>query len=797
MNFKIKHKSFKKNLLYLLLAVIVGSIVSILTLPSSESTYSMAIFSSNGQLLGARLAKDEQWRFQPNDSIPNKFKCAILLFEDKHFYYHIGINPVSICRALFQNIRAGKVISGGSTLSMQDIRLRRGITRKRNLVNKILEMFWAIGLEISNSKNKILLDYSTRASFGTNVVGLEAACWRYFDKPSANLTWAEAACLAVLPNSPSLIHPGKNRSSLKLKRDRLLKQLTIAGTIDLETYHRALLEPLPDHPLPLPNIAPHVLDFLYSKSDISGTIKTTIDYALQNQINELARNAYIHLSANQIHNLAILIADTKTGNTIAYVGNPPNTIQSLHVDHVQAPRSTGSIMKPFLYTGALSKGIILPKTLLKDIPTVIEGFQPKNFNLNYSGAVPADQALIQSLNIPMVLLLKQYGLEQFHHDLNQLGLTSFHKPPSYYGLSLILGGGEASLWDLTGAYAYLGRALINYPIQNNRYSPSDLHPLNLKISNTSKKEKDSDLSRVPLVYDVASIYTTFEVLKKLQRPDDAGAWQTFSSNQTLSWKTGTSFGFRDAWAIGLNAAYTIGIWVGNSSGEGRPSILGAKVAAPILFDVVSMLPSDVKSNFDPPLDELNYEVTCKISGMKASALCPTVDTIRISRFYNQTLPCSYHQNIWINPLTGMRGNQQCNDAGKLISKVIFNLSPIEEYYYESTHPDYEKMPPIDPRCNDIPGSNPMSMIQPEPNSSIYIPMDQNGQPGKIIFKIAHRSKETPVYWHLDEAYLGSTRTFHELSVSTEPGDHVLTIIDSSGHELKCAFKVLNRTKDRN
>ncbi|MEO5583750.1 MAG: transglycosylase domain-containing protein, partial [Saprospiraceae bacterium] len=400
----------------------------------------MAIFSSNGQLLGARLAKDEQWRFQPADTIPFKFKRAILLFEDKHFYYHPGINPISLCRALIQNLKARKIVRGGSTISMQDIRLRRGISRKRNLLNKLLEMYWAVGLEVSNSKNKILLDYSSRASFGTNVVGLEAACWRYFDKPSANLTWAEAACLAVLPNSPSLIHPGKNRSSLKIKRDKLLKKLYLAESIDLDTYQRALLEPLPDHPLPLPNIAPHLLDYLYLSAEISGTIKTTIDYALQNQINELARNTYTNLSASKIYNLAILIADTKTGNTIAYVGNPSNTIQSLHVDHIQALRSTGSIMKPFLYTGALSKGIILPKTLLKDIPTVIEGFQPKNFNLNYSGAVHADQALIQSLNIPMVLLLRQYGLEQFHHDLNQLGLTSFHKPPSYYGLSLILGG---------------------------------------------------------------------------------------------------------------------------------------------------------------------------------------------------------------------------------------------------------------------------------------------------------------------------------------------------------------------
>lgn len=754
----------------------------------------MAIFSSDGQLLGARLAQDEQWRFQSRSPLSAKYITALLLFEDKNFYHHPGFNPLSMARAVKQNLKAGKIVSGGSTITMQTIRLRRGLNRARTIFNKLFEIYWALALELTLNKNEILIDYSSRASFGSNVIGLEAACWRYFEKPSSQLSWAEAACLAVLPNSPALIHPGKNREILKQKRDHLIHLLYKNQTIDSTTFRLSVLEPLPENPKPIPGIAPHLLDYLTRTIKSPGSITTSIDYALQIQMNNLADMAYVNLSANQIHNLAILISDTRSGNVLAYIGNPSRTTQSLHVDHVQAPRSTGSILKPLLFAGALTHGKLLPKTLLKDIPVLIDGYQPKNFNLNYAGVIPADQALVQSLNIPFVLLLKQYGLEQFHHDLNQLGLSTITKPSSHYGLSLILGGAEATLWDLVGAYATLGRTLIHYQELNNQYSSRDIHPLIVESDKSIKLKGDisNQLSSVRPVLNAASIYNTFEVLKKLQRPDDAGMWQTFNSNQSISWKTGTSFGFRDAWAIGINAKYTIGIWVGNSTGEGRPSLLGAKVAAPILFDVLSRLPGDYTARFDPPLDELVPTVICHVSGMKSSDLCPLKDTMYTSRYLNQTLLCSYHQTIWVHTSNGLRADQQCYPSNQLSQRVIFNLPPLEEYYYAGNHPEYEKMPMLDPMCDQGQSTNPMSMIQPEPNSSIYIPPDQYGKPGKVIFKLAHRRPETLVYWHLDERYIGSTRTFHEIALVADEGAHQLTMIDSLGNELKCAFNILNR-----
>lgn len=781
------------RVLFLTVILIVILLVALGTIPEPISKYSTAIFASNGQLLNARLAEDEQWRFQPQLNLPSKYETALLLFEDQYFHLHPGVNPVSLSKALIQNLRAGKVIRGGSTITMQNIRLRRSQHKARTIVSKLLEIYWAIALDVKWTKKQILLDYTARAPFGSNIVGLDAACWRYFEKPSNLITWAEAACLAVLPNSPSLLNPGKNRNRLLVKRNQLLYKLHEARKIDSMTLNLALLEELPEKPKRLPNKAPHMMNHLIQYHQVNGNFYSSIDLNYQDQINEVANMHYKAFASSQIFNLAILLTETSTGKVMAYVGNPSLSNHSSHVDHIQAPRSTGSILKPFLYAGALDQSKILPSTLLQDVPIVIEGFQPKNFSQTFSGMIPADDALIQSLNIPFVLLLKEYGVEQFHHDLLRLGLKKLNKPPSHYGLSLILGGGESSLWDLVGAYAYLGRTLTRYATLNNQYDLSDLHAL--KLSAKSETTYTQKIQSEPILYSAASIFTTVEVMKNLKRPDDLGQWKSFTSNQSIAWKTGTSYGFRDAWAIGMNAQYTIGVWVGNSSGEARPSLLGIRTAAPILFDVLSRLPSTSDKNwFDPPLDELIPMVICHASGMKASQWCPMTDTIMHTRYKDLTLPCSFHKSIFISKISGFQMNQSCTISDEIQSKIIFNLSPLQEYFYAMHHPEYEKLPALDPRCAGQLNDNNMHMIHPEPYSLIYIPKDQNGNPGKIVFKLVHRQPETPVFWHLDDQYIGTTKTFHELAVNTTTGMHTLTIVDSLGTELMCPFKILPRYK---
>jgi penicillin-binding protein 1C len=275
----------------------------------------------------------------------------------------------------------------------------------------------------------------------------------------------------------------------------------------------------------------------------------------------------------------------------------------------------------------------------------------------------------------------------------------------------------------------------------------------------------------------------------VERPDELGQWNQFSTQAPVAWKTGTSHGFRDAWAIGVETKYTIGVWVGNSDGSGRAGLLGAKVAAPILFALFNHLGFSESKSFSAPYDELIPMATCSVSGLKAGPDCPTIDTILVDRFPNATLPCHYHQKIWINE-AGWRIQSGCNTNSIVKSKSIFHLDPIPEYYYALRNAQYEKMPPIDPSCQTIASDSPMSMIQPKEDANLFIPKDKEGRPGKVVFTLAHRNPETPVFWHLDGNYLSTTRSIHEIGLTPSEGKHTLTLVDSSGNEIKCSFVIL-------
>jgi len=444
----------------------------------------MVLEAENGDLLGARIAADGQWRFPQQDTVPEKFAQAIIEFEDRRFYYHPGVDPSAIGRALLQNIKNQRVVSGGSTLTMQVIRLSRK-DKPRNVYQKLVEMILATRLELSTNKREILSLYASHAPFGGNVVGLDAATWRYFGKQAKLLSWAEAATLAVLPNSPSLIHPGRNRQALLQKRNRLLDRLLERKVIDTLTCQLAKEEPLPDQPHPLPRLAPHLLDRAYLEYVRTGKtarsrIRTTVEVTLQNQVTNILQRHQQLLSFNQIHNAAAIVIEIETGNVLAYVGNVIGAGEEHgeQVDVIKAPRSTGSVLKPLLYALALQEGQILPKSLLPDVPTQLSGYRPENFYKKYDGMVNADKALIRSLNVPFIYLLQDYGLGKFHFQLKKLGLTTLNKPPGYYGLPIILGGAEGTLWDITGVYASMARTLQHYYNNRDQYNNTDFHSLN-------------------------------------------------------------------------------------------------------------------------------------------------------------------------------------------------------------------------------------------------------------------------------------------------------------------------------
>jgi penicillin-binding protein 1C len=741
-----------------------------------------------GELLSASIASDGQWRFPEMDTVPEKFAKAVVAYEDKRFWNHPGIDVLSFGRAIKQNLIERRVVSGASTIDMQIIRLsRRG--KDRTVFEKLIESVLATRLELKYSKEEVLTLYASHAPFGGNVVGLEAACWRYFGRDPKELSWAEAAMLAVLPNSPSLIHPGKNREKLLAKRNRLLGKLKAENIIDQFTYELALHEPIPEKPHPLPRYAKHLLTHAVQDGKAEKKLSTTVQLPLQQRVEQILDDHYQRLSGNQIFNACALVLDVETGNVLAYVGNVNTDAEhGRDVDLIVSPRSTGSILKPFLYAAMLDDGRMLPKTLWPDIPTMINGFAPQNFSREYDGAVPADKALIRSLNVPAVHMLREYRYERFHELLKNMGMSSLNKPPDHYGLSLILGGSEGTLWDITGMYASMARTLNHYGQYvswKNKYDREDFHDPTYLVDQPHAKnmEATSWLS-------AASIYQTFDALKEVYRPGEETGWRYFSSSKKIAWKTGTSFGFRDGWAVGITPQYAVGVWVGNADGEGRPGLTGTETAAPVMFDIFSQLSGT--GWFPQPSTEMQKIKVCSKSGLRVSEFCEQGIDTWIGKVGLGSLPCSFHKKIHLTQDRKFRVHSDCEPVNTITHTSWFVLPPVQEYYFKSKNLSYKPLPPFRKDCQSSTTMVAMDLIYPKPNARIYIPCDLDGTPGRSVFELAHRSPTMKVYWHLDGEFVGETQKNHQMALNPEEGKHVLTLVDEAGEALEGRFEIISK-----
>ncbi|MCM5662428.1 penicillin-binding protein 1C [Galbibacter mesophilus] len=751
--------------------------------PLFDSPFSTVILDKKGQLLGAQIAKDEQWRFPSSDSLPEKFKKSIIAFEDGYFYQHPGFNPVSILKAFSENIEAGEIIRGGSTLTQQVIRLSRA-GKNRTYFEKLIEIILATRLEFRHTKDEILQLYATHAPFGGNVVGLEVASWRYFGIPSHQLSWAETATLAVLPNAPSLIYPGKNKARLLQKRNRLLKKLVDTKDIDSLTYRLAITEPLPEKPFPLPQHATHLLQLVKNKEE--GKITTTsVSLELQQRTNIIVKRHYDNLRQNNVFNAGVLVMDIETRKLLAYVGNTPTTKKhQKDVDVIQAPRSTGSTLKPFLYAAMLDSGELLPNSLVADVPTKIGGYQPENFEKEYTGAVPAHTALARSLNVPAVRLLQDYGLQKFRTQLKYFQQKNIDKSANYYGLSLILGGAESSLWDLSKAYAGMAGTVNHFTETSSEYFSKEFREPTFyesEIVDFGKKTAEKT------VFDAGSFFLTLEALKEVNRPGEE-AWRFFDSAEEIAWKTGTSYGNRDAWAIGVTKKYLVGVWVGNADGEGRPNLTGVSSAAPILFDVFNLLPK--RDWFNTPFDALTEVTVCKTSGYLASPICPSTE-MQVPLAGKNFDVCPFHQLFHLDDKKQYRVNGDCYSLEEMKTEAWFKLPPLMEFYFKNNNADYKTLPPMLAGCDGEPKEI-MDFIYPKNGNKIVLTKNFKGETGELICKIAHASANSVVFWYLDDTYLGKTKNFHEVAILPSVGTHTLTAIDEEGNE-KTIFIEVEKT----
>jgi len=741
--------------------------------PFKNVDYSIMVLDEKGKILSGFLNKDEQWIF-PSDKnlkIPDKLKKSVLLFEDKYFYYHFGINPFSIARAFVQNISHKRVMSGASTLTMQVVRLSN--PKKRTYFNKFIEIFEAIKLEIAYSKDDIFRMYLNHAPYGGNILGYQAASILYYQKIPEELTWSEATTLAVLPNSPSLISPLYNREYLIKKRNNLLTLLLNKNVIDKETYELSIKEPIPSSIQKFNMEARHLSQSLKSKyGSTKKIIKTTIISEYQKNIEELAKNHAKYLEYKGIKNLSALVIETETRKVRAYLGsqNFYDKKNNGEVDGVFASRSTGSILKPFLYALSIDEGLILPQSLITDTPTYFGVYAPENADQKFSGIVTAKEALIRSLNIPAALLLNNYGIFQFYEFLKKAGMTTLFRNSDDYGLTLILGGAEGNLYDIASLYCGLG----NY----GKFAP-------LKIL-----ADDKDDTQTKTLISEGSSYLTLEMLKELKRPSSEYYWEQFENQYKLAWKTGTSYGQRDAWAVGVSPEWVIAVWVGNFTGETNNNLTGAVSAGLFMFDIFNYLPKNPNKHwFTKPYDNLKRVKICAATGFLASPNCKKVIKA-LSPMTMKTLKmCPYHKSIYVTNDEKFQVNSLCWESGnyKKVSKLIY--PPDVSNYLVLRGQPVDTIPPYKEGCEDSTNKNAIKIIYPKQNSQVWIPRDLDEKLQKVTVRAVHTNKSKKIYWYLDDMFLGETKEKHVKAIVTKKGWHYLEVVDEDGNRDKIKFFV--------
>jgi penicillin-binding protein 1C len=748
-----------------------------------KKSYSSILEASNGEILEVKIADDGQWRFPLRDSLPQKYKTCVIYFEDEYFNYHWGFNPVSIVKSAYKNYQKKGKKRGASTITQQVIRLHRD-NPKRTFVEKFLELILSSRLEFRHSKDKILELYAAHTPFGGNIVGLEMASWYYFGTTADKLSWSQTAMLAVLPNAPSLIFPGKNQEQLVKKRNFLLKKLYQKKVISEEDYLLAIEEDIPQKRFALPSHSPQALQFLIKQNN-GQRIQSSIDFSLQQKLNHLAKSYYSQYKQTEVYNLAILVADVKTRQVRAYVGNSPTDVEhQKDVDIIQSPRSSGSILKPLLFASMLDDGLLLPNMLVPDIPAQFGSYMPKNFKETFDGAIPAENALSRSLNIPSVLMLQQYGISRFLEHLKSMKITTLNRSADNYGLSLILGGGETSLWELCSVYANMASTL-NHFNQSQIYNKQEWQTLRFdKDQNQIQKEHSGHYS----VMSAAAIWHTFNAMKKVNRPEEDEAWEFYESSREIAWKTGTSFGNRDAWSIGVSKDYVVGVWVGNATGQGRPTLTGVHYAAPIMFDVFKYLPQT--KWFDAPNMELTSTKVCQKSGYLANEYCP-IDLSNIIETKNSLLLCPYHKLIFLDSSKSFRVNKNYYNQQNMQREIRFVLPPVMEMYYKVNHFDYQTLPPYSDLCFDKNSRN-MDFIYPTENGKVYLTKNLEDKIQPFVCKIAHQNPRAKLYWYLNSTYLGETTQFHEMSIAPASGKHLILAIDHQGNEIRRWIEVEKR-----
>lgn len=722
--------------------------------------YAQVVSATDGKVLHSFLSKDEKWRMEVQlKEVSPQLLTAIINKEDKYFYYHMGVNPVAICRAAFNNIIYHRKTSGASTITMQVARLL--YPDDRTYLNKLIESFRALQLEWKYSKSEILALYLNLVPYGGNIEGVKAASVFYFDKLPKQLSLAECVSLSIIPNRPNSLRPGRNNAFLKKERNRWLERFKDENLFAAEEINDALNEPVDikraKAPVEIPQLANRLRKMYPSVSNIQSSIVTSTQFKVQS----LAYNYSKRLALKGIYNSSVIVIDNKTREVVAYVGSNDKTdvIHNGMVDGVNAIRSPGSTLKPLVYALAIDKGLLTPMSCITDVPVNYTGYMPENFNSKFNGNVTVEFALSHSLNIPAVKTLSALGLPTCIDALTRSGFTQINADKKKLGLSLILGGCGVKLSELANLYCTLAN--------NGKYEP--LHYL---VDGDSSDRRN----KVEIV-SPASAYMVTEMLGKLVRPDMPNNYESSLRIPKVAWKTGTSYGRRDAWSIGYNTRYTVGVWVGNFTGEGVAQLTGSDMATPLLFDVFNAIDYNAEGKWFAQPKEVNIRLVCNESGKIPAEFCDKQVMDEFIPGISSNALCTHLKEVFISPDEKISYCTSCVPLTGYKIKLYQNPEADLLAFYESEHISYEKIPPHNPLCTRVFKDSPPKITSPADKSE-YIIDSKSGD--KLMLSCNAGSEVQSVYWYINDIFYRACSSKDQLFFAPEKGQLKISCSDDKG-----------------
>ena len=728
--------------------------------------YSKVVLAKDGTMLSAFLTPDDKWRMETklNEVSPDLIH-AIISKEDSWFYWHFGVNPVSVIRALFSNIKSDHVVSGASTISMQVIRILE--PGERTYLNKFEEMLRAIQLEFHYSKKEILEIYLSHLPFGGNIEGVKSAAYVYFNRPPSKLSLAQSIMLAEIPNNPNKFRLDKNISSAIKARNTRIKNFIKEKVFPKNYLEDALNEPLTAKRCEVPFLAPHFSNYI-NQNFKGNEIQSTLDLEVQQKAENLLYNYVNRVKSNGVTNGAVLIIDNRTHSVTAYCGSSDyyNIKTDGQVNGVIAIRSPGSTLKPALYAHAFDQGSLTPQMKLLDIPTDFNGYEPENYDLQFHGDITAEKALLWSLNVPAVRLLDNIGLKELINLLINSGFEEIKNQKNILGLSTILGGCGVTLEELTTMYSCFA-------------CNGKLHRLNYILSDVKNHKSKK-------IFSSEASYLIADILSNNYRPDFSNDMVNKSTLPRIAWKTGTSYGKRDAWAVGFNPRYTVGVWMGNFDGKGSPELSGANMAVPLLFDLFNSIDNHSKKEWFKKPDDILTRKVCAETGLLPSKFCKHLVEDEYIKNISHNKVCGLYKELYVNDTETMEYCPDCMPSTNVKKKAFPIYDSGLRLWYDQNNIAYLKIPPHNPVCQKRFTSKGLKIISPSKDYEYYIE-EKSGE--GILLQAVSETGSSKQYWYVNDRYFRTSRPGQNVFYKPEKGKIKISCIDDKGREANVAITV--------